>query len=150
MSETNGVVTGYIPDGYEKEGVIKSVPGLYPEVRFTYRPMLGHECSELWQRQGKFPDNAKARDLILSKIIIAHVQEWDVKRSGDKGLVDCERTPDAFTRLVPALRTRLAQIVMGNEPDDSAPQAEPAKSDWEREIEAEAKGERIELVESGN
>lgn len=142
MSENNGC--GFIPDGYTRKVYIKGVPGLYPDLNATIRPMLRWECLAMWDRESMFKGEGKAkeRDLVAAAAIVDHVVEWDFPHP---------KTAQTFARMVPALAARLAQIVLGSEPDDSAPPSETeAKQAWQLEIEAMARGESVELLESGN
>ena len=139
MSETNGVCSGFIADGYTREAFLKAAPGLYGEARFTYRPMLRWESMQMWEREGKYPDRAKERAMVQATAIMGHVKEWSLEK---------EATPAAYMQLVPGLATRLAEIVMGVAADDSPPPED--KADWQKEIEAQLAGEPVELIEAGN
>ena len=146
-----GACHGYIPDGYTEDFYIKGVPGLYPDMKGTMRRMLGWECSEMWQRQGRVPvDNAKARDFVLAKAVMSHVLSWDFQRPVGDAMVACDLSADSFVHMVPAMRARLAQIVMGNEPDDSCPVASPQKEEWEKEMDAYVAGKHAEAINAGN
>ncbi len=73
-------VLGYIPDGYTESGVITAIPGLYPTVRFSWRPMLIEERMVYLKTAEKLA-GVQLRQLAAARME-RHVTEWDVKDTG--------------------------------------------------------------------
>lgn len=118
----------FLHDGYTRKGFIGAVPGLFPEIRFTFRPMLTQDRSVMTDRLTKAkPEMA---DRISAEAVAARISEWDVTDS--RG----ELVPISMAnvlRLQPSALGRLFAIVTGTLPTD----IDPEWSAGEQEAEAD-------------
>lgn len=136
---------GYIEDGYTRDFFIKGIPGLYPDAKGTFRPLLGWEIAAMWRKQNKCrDDDDEGREFVLGKTITAQISAWDIAHEGSALPVNA----DSFKRLVPALRQAVANIVMGNEPPTPTKPAEQPQEEWERERDAYLAGKPVD--DAGN
>lgn len=114
----------YINDGYTEEGYIALVPGLHGELRFTFRPFLVEERSQVTAglREVKAELHNRKYAIEAAKKVVA----WNLTDSGGKAV---EVKADNVYRLRPALFDRLIDIMLGMKPSDIDPLATPAKKD---------------------
>lgn len=63
-----------IDDGYTEDGFIAAVPGLHPELRFTYRPVRREERAT-WGR-GLEGCNPAAQTRKTNELLAKHVASW--------------------------------------------------------------------------
>jgi len=117
-----------IEDGYTEHGYIKEAEGLYPELRFAYRPMLHAERDAIASQIGTKPPEqvtgifvAAARHRIVS---------WDAKHAGQP----LEITDENIRRLRPSLFDRIYNIIAGQQASDP----DLTGSEGDRELEADA------------
>lgn len=112
-------------DGQTQHGYIAAAPGLYPAVRFQYRPLLISDRRALWTEQERRGD----QDTPVMEALVKKVVSWDVKDG--KGVTLNAKDPATYQRLKPKLFDRLFMIVLGNQASDPDPQApdEPKKFD---------------------
>jgi hypothetical protein len=126
-------LTHTIPDGYEEPGYIAEQPGLYPEVRFVYRPMRVDERDTLARASsGKQPSEYCK---ILAAAMASRIVSWDLNAADGNALAVCAAT--AFT-LRPRLFDRLYGIICGDSPSDIDPKAAPQARNEEAEAALQA------------
>ena len=152
MTTINGNSNGerllsFIHDGYSRSAFIAGIPRLYPDVRFTFRPMLSQARAVVSDRIAK-SDPSKGETLAATAIV-AHVSDWDVTDHEGK-------TVDVSTanvlRLQPRLMAKLFSIVVGNLPPDEDPGASPKTNadNAEREFAAALAGKTLEEHDAKN
>jgi len=107
---------GIIRDGYTEPGFIREVPGLHPELRFSYRPALGIETEE-WLRSFQFQPLTKHMDA-TAQFMADHLQSWSLTEA-DGQAADIE--PDRIKIIRYALFVRLQYIIYGREASDLDP-----------------------------
>ncbi len=69
--------TGFIPDGYTMNGVIRSKPNVHESVHLTYRPATIEERGELFDRWEKLSPSLRLER--GSKFLVDHITVWDLK-----------------------------------------------------------------------
>ena len=123
----------YVPDGYEFDGYIAAVPGLYGEQRFRFRPMVPADAQALVdQTQGK---SAAQVMEILAKACGPRIVRWSLKDPNGNAL---PLTVENFSRLRPALFDRICNIIQGYKACDYDPEkAVPAQTGTEKLLESE-------------
>lgn len=99
----------FIDDGYTETRTIPAVPGLYPEMRVVYRPALDRERNA-WRIKGQSADPA-VLDQHLTDLIIKYTVSINGQELKDK---------DKVTRLKPAIRGHLSDLILGYLPADEA------------------------------
>lgn len=92
----------FIGDGYDLKGRIAAIPGLYPELRFTYRPALFEERNAFVVQSGDKDKRTKA----TTDLVLKHVSEWNATPSGKPAGSD-------VPRLKPLLLDRLVDVIVG-------------------------------------
>lgn len=102
----------YIEDGYTATRTIPAVPGLYPELRITYRPALDKERNA-HRLKGQSSDPA-VLDGYNTDLIIKHI----VSVNGE----EMKEKPKVAT-LKPAIRGHCVDLVLGYLPADEASDA---------------------------
>ena len=108
----------FIPDdGYTEAGYIKANEQLYPELRFTFRPVLTELRSQHIASIEKVA--ADAYDRKTAAIVAEHLTEWSVLDAKDQPV---PITAKNILRLKPQLFVRLYGIVMGLDGSDVDPQ----------------------------
>jgi hypothetical protein len=131
----------FIPDGYDKEpGFIRAVAGVHKELRFTYRPCLPEEQSELLSHAKAETD--AAFDRRCAAFVSARLRTWS--------LVDRTKTPpvavEVTTKNVLRLRThvfrRLYEVITGLGITDIDP-------DWSEEKQIEVADQQFESALTG-
>lgn len=131
---TNGHYLGYIHDGYTLHGYVAAMPRLYPELRFTYRPVLSQNRAVIF-RQIASMDDPRREESIAAQAIKAQLIDWDLKNH--KGEAVAVETAEIL-RVQPRLMNRLFRIVMGDEPSDEDPLAAAAERDAQIESDLSA------------
>jgi len=114
----------YFQDGYTQSGLIAAVPRLHGALRFTYRPALIEERSQLYDVAGRL--NSHLFDCHVARFLAQKIVDWD--------LVDAERQPvpasaEALLRIQPELFIKLNRIVLGTAPSDVDPDWPPETRD---------------------
>ncbi|HTU22509.1 MAG TPA: hypothetical protein VMG10_31010 [Gemmataceae bacterium] len=121
-------VLAFIPDdGYTESGTIIGMPGLYPTVNFSWRPMLQEQLVAYYKAVEK-ASTWQTRQ-IVAKLLAEHIVSWDIK---DKKEQVMEIKTARCLRIKDKLFTRLFGIVSGQE----APDVQSGQTD--DEIEAAA------------
>lgn len=122
----------YLADGYTQPAYLKGVPNLYEDLRFTYRPAVVEERSQIVATFG----NAKpdAFDRKVAQFLAHKIKSWDVVDS-QGGEVEISAT--AILRLPPELFQKVWQVVGGFEACDTDP-------DWPDDAIARADAELFE------
>lgn len=128
MSELASV----IHDGYTQPFYFRGVPGLHPDVRGTFRPMLHHERYFIG---GKIADKQSGpeQSRMMIEAICSFIRSWDLKGSDGKVI---PREVPAAVRIKPHVVERLYMLVTGREGGDVDPNAEPAKEEADAEWKA--------------
>lgn len=118
--------SAFLEDGYTAKGYLKAVPQLYPEVRFTYRPILPEQRAAFVEAVRKAKDGPGA-ERRTAAILAKHLLTWDVTDSkGDTVSI----TGDRILRLRWALYDRLVAVVLyGTEGGDVDPSWTDAEKD---------------------
>lgn len=113
MSEILGIIPN---DGYTESGTVAAMPGIYPAVRLTWRPMLIEELVAYH----KAADRASPLQLrqVVGKLLADHIVSWDLK--GGKGETVLVSTANML-RLKDPLFNRLFGVVSTQEAPDSLP-----------------------------
>ncbi len=122
------MTTFIIEDGYTEAGYIKKAEGLYPELRFRYRPMLHAERDAIASQIGTKP--AEQFTAILVAAAKHRIVSWDAMHMG----APLEITDENIRRLRPSLFDRLYNIISGQQASDP----DPLASEDARELEADA------------
>lgn len=113
--EQEEIMDQCLNDGLTHHGYIAAAPGLYPAMRFQYRPTLISERRALWTEQERRGD----KDAPVMELLARKIQSWDVKDS--KGVTANCKDAKVFAQLKPRLYDRLFAIVAGLEPGDPDP-----------------------------
>jgi hypothetical protein len=114
----------YFHDGYTQSAFIAAVPRLHGTLRFTYRPALVEERSQLYDAAVKL--NSHLFDCHVARFLAQKLVDWD--------LVDAERqavapTAEAMLRMQPELFAKLNQIILGTAASDIDPMWPPETRD---------------------
>lgn len=125
---------GFIPDGYQYEGYIGAVPGLFDEMRFTYRPMTTLERQQLLAENSKISNAARAHENTC-KTVAAKIVDWDLEnpKDGEKVSVSWKVL---YSQMEPSLYERILGIVMGVEASSPDPKKQAKEPTLEQEKEA--------------
>lgn len=110
-------VLGFISDGYTERGTVAAVPGIYPAVKLTWRPMLIEQLVAYY----KASEKASALQLrqICAKLLADHIVTWDLKDARG-GTVPVSVA--SMLRLKDRLFNRLFGVVSTQEAPDSLPE----------------------------
>jgi hypothetical protein len=111
------IVANYFHDGYTQVGFIAAVPRMHGPLRFSYRPTLVEERSQL----------SDAAATLKSHLYDRHVAAFLAGKLVDWDLTDVRGRPitssgEACLRLHPALFVKLHRIVQGWIPSDVDPE----------------------------
>lgn len=99
------MTSAFIRDGFTLEGKVEARPGLYPEIRFTYRPALPRRVAEYLKADKGTPEKEQRAD---TKLLLEHVQSWDAHDENGQQLSFDEAT---LTRVYhPILQTLLNHV----------------------------------------
>src|SRR5436309_10839864 len=104
----------YLADGYTQPGYLKAVPNLYEDLRFTYRPAVIEERSQILA--GFSTTKPDAFDRKVAQFLAQKFKTWDVV---DPRGQDVEVSAAAILRLPPELFQKLWQVVGGFEACDT-------------------------------
>lgn len=102
-------------DGMTQHGYIAAAPGLYPAVRFQYRPLLVSERTSWVNEMNRRSDRHQATAEMMARKLVT----WDVKNG--KGETLDPKDAAQILRLKPRLYDRVLAIVSGDEPGDPDP-----------------------------
>ena len=110
-------MNGYIHDGYTLTGFIKGRDRLYPDLRFTYRPVIIQNRSVIFNaisqaNQAGKPAEAEA---IAAKACKSHLLSWDLTGKGGETL---PTEADHVVQIPPELNNRLFRVLMGQDAPD--------------------------------
>jgi len=138
----------YFHDGYTQSAYIAAVPRLHGALRFTYRPALVEERSQLHDAAGRL--NSHLLDCHVGQFLAQKIVDWD--------LVDAHRQPvapsaEAVLRIQPELFVKLIPIILGTTASDIDPAWPPETRDrlLDEQAEAAAAGRTIgEIREENN
>lgn len=107
MSESNGYLSPFVGDGYDKEATIPAVAGRWSAVRIRYRPMSADEESLALVGLRLAPQQSMVRN--YAEVLAQKILDWDIKdRDGKKIPV----TADNICGLAPAFYDALKTIVV--------------------------------------
>jgi hypothetical protein len=127
------IAQAYLEKNCTSKAFVRAVAGLYPDVRFTYRPALVEE------REIVIAPNRDAKpDAIVRKtaaFVADKLAEWDVKDSKGNAV---EKSAANLLRLQPALYDRFVGIVLGYLPTDIDPTWPEAVKEKEAEEQHES------------
>lgn len=111
MSKENDLgswAQGLITDGFKQRFFIAAAPGLYPELRGVFTPMLPDAVNVADDEiQKSEPDRLATT---LAKYLSAHVHEWS--------FTEGRPTAQHFRRMRPGQLNKLYRIVSGKIPTD--------------------------------
>lgn len=109
------MLSAFIDDGYNRDGVIKAEPRVWPQINFTYRPMTSSESVEHQVKAKNLDDVAWHK--LLCQSLAGKLVSWDVKtRKGESVAI----SPENIQSLLQPVVLRLWQIVRGDAADDGA------------------------------
>jgi hypothetical protein len=109
--------SNYIDDGCTLPGFIAAVPLLYEDLRFTFRPALVGERSQLADVAAE--QKPEAYDRRAAALLAQKLVAWDVvDRHGN----EVDITAASILRLQPELFLKLHRIVLGRIASDVDPQ----------------------------
>lgn len=101
-----------ISDNYNLPGKIEAVKGMYPELRFLYRPAL-HEQRQQYLKAISLPhggNNFEARTPTMASLVANHVKEWNVTDlNGSPAIISKENA----RLLHPSLLDALVDVILG-------------------------------------
>ena len=148
--EGNGFTTGIIEDGYTQSAYIEAIAGLYPTIRFRFRPVMVRENSIIVRKQAHCyseqpPQAGKAQE-IAAEVVASLIVSWDIKDSRGE---DVPITKDMVLRLRPALFAHLFAVVMGETGADTPP-SESTEGGSDDELAAAISGEHSETFTEKN
>jgi len=113
--------THFISDGYDEPGYIAEQPGLFPAMRFTYRPMLAVERDAI-AAQSVRRSPKEYHDHFLVPTLADFIKSWDaVDKVGQSKPISAA----SVRTLRPRLFDRLYSIVCGDSPSDIDPLSTP-------------------------
>jgi hypothetical protein len=127
----------YFHDGYTQNGFIAAVPLMHGSLRFTYRPALVEERSQLSDAAATLKPQLYDRQAAIftaQKLVL-----WDL---ADVQGREVAISAEALLRLQPGLFVKLHRIVLGWIPTDVDP-------DWPAETVARALDDETDSVFSG-
>jgi hypothetical protein len=127
----------YFHDGYTQKGFVAAVAALHGPLRFTYRPALIEERSQLYDAAAQM--NSHLFGCHIAQFLNQKLVDWD--------LIDIHRRPvapsaESLLRLHPELFVRLNQIILGTVASDIDP-------NWPRETQDRLLDEKAEATLSG-
>lgn len=105
-------MSGYIPDGYTRRGFLRGIPRLYEDLRFTYRPILLAERSELNSKLALA--DPKQIEKLAAEAAARHLVSWDLAHDGSVLSI----TAATLLRLQPSLFDRLYSVLHGRAASD--------------------------------
>ncbi len=129
-----------IQDGYQEPAYIAAVPGLHPELRIVYRPMLVAERDTIESsRAGK---TAAMYRQVLAAAVANRLVSWSAVDADGKPLA-CDAATTA--RLRPALADKLYAVIAGDRASDPDPQAGTERQNQEADqaLTAAIEGRRV-------
>ena len=107
----------YIPnDGYTEDGYIEAEPGMYGELRFSYRPFLVEEQAKLLASNKKLASDEYER--YSASEMAKKIVSWTLL---DKAKNIVPVSAANILRLKPKLKARLENIVCSFTPSDIDP-----------------------------
>lgn len=112
-------LSGFIDDGYTEQGLIVAAEGLYPAVRFLFRPMLVTELAQYSTRVSQATDEAVRRE--VARWLSLKLVEWDVRDGQDREVPIRPVGLDPLAnllRLKPPLFVKLWKIICCDLPSD--------------------------------
>lgn len=109
-------------DHYTERGFIRGVPGVHPDIRFTYRPMTVMALGSLYTACERLQDYGQRHKLRAEVIVdkAKYLKEWDIP-DGKGGVLAV--TAANLLRQKPNAYSRIVGIIMGDErsdPDENA------------------------------
>jgi hypothetical protein len=130
-------IANYFCDGYTQPGFIAAAPRLHGELRFTFRPALVEERSQLVDAAGRLKSDAYDRQAaaFLAQKLVA----WELVDGEGRGVAV---SAAALLRLHPELFVKLHRIVLGWMASDVDPR-------WTEEAIERAAEEQYESALSG-
>lgn len=114
----------FIDDGYTEDGYIVEEPGLYPAVRFRFRPMLATEYGAMLVTlvTNQFPKIRKD----MAEAVSQRVKEWDVvDRHNQPVLISTAN----LLKIKDPLLAKLFRIVSCQEASDQCDEAPDIEAD---------------------
>jgi hypothetical protein len=123
----------YFHDGYTQDGFIVAVPLMHGSLRFTYRPALVEERSQLSEAATRL--RAHIYDGHVARFAAQKIVVWDLV---DAHLREVPISAEALLRLQPELFVKLHRIVLGWTPSDMDPEWSPNTRERAAEEEAAA------------
>lgn len=132
----------FYPDGYTNQAFVREEPCAYPDVRFSYRPMLVEEIDQFDMAAEK--KKSDVYDRMLAAKLAEKIVSWDVQTpaTGGKPAEDVAVKPANLLRLHPALFLRISKIVFGRETSDVDPR-------WEDGAKEQTGADELESALSG-
>jgi hypothetical protein len=104
-----------VEDGYTEAAYVAAVPGLYDELRFTYRPLLHVERDAVSDQSGKSAQNFES---VLVAVMQSKLKTWDAMDGKGNPMPINAAT---IKRLQPALFDKVYTIIAGRVPSDPDP-----------------------------
>lgn len=98
--------SAFIDDGYETDGRLAGIPGLFPPIAFRYRPAVASAHNAVMRTEEGTPERERA----TCKLLASHVVSWDVKNQKGEPVAVSE---DAFSRLQSLPQAQLYNVVIG-------------------------------------
>lgn len=127
--------SGYLFDGYERQGYIREQPYQFPEVRFIYRVPLARERAIIRHHIAN-SDPATAEE-IAAQATCKYLKSWDFKDHQGKPV---QVSPEIMLNNIdPAVFQRVYMVVMGFAPSDIDPK-------WPQSVKKEALSEDLQRV----
>lgn len=131
-------LTGYIRDGYTRQGFIKGIAFKHPDIRFDYRPpQPGDRATVVTQAKKAEPREA---EVIAAEAISHYLVWWDLKDESGKTLEfkNAKLFLDFSTGgfVDPVIGQRLWEIIIAGYPSDVDP-------DWGQETKKEQREDEL-------
>ncbi len=113
-------ISGYIDDGYTLDGFLKESPGIYPAIRFRYRPATPHERAQTFDGWERLPESERLGRIATR--LAKNILSWDLTDA--KGVpVPCNE-PGRYRKICGPLYSRLQDVIFQISPPDADPDKE--------------------------
>ena len=127
----------FFHDGYTQAGYVGPAPRLHGALRFSYRPALVEERSQLFDAARQL--SAHLFDCHLARFLGQKLVDWDLADAQGRPI---EPTAEALLRLPPELFVKLGEIILGTSASDVDP-------DWPAETREQILAEATEATLTG-
>jgi hypothetical protein len=100
----------FIDDGCTRDGRVEGVPGIFVDVRFSYRPATSADIAEQVIRTRDLDDVAWHK--LMSEKLAKHIVSWNIRNKNNEVI---PITPENCGRLINPVFMKLYMIINGSE-----------------------------------